>query len=94
MQLKDIDHIPILRFLAENQTKWCNWFPLSCANSVQNAFPEQVRGTKLVLCKMQNLQRRKLVSGCSCGCRGDYVITDKGLDMVGMPIHPKRAHIY
>ena len=25
----------------------------------------------------------RLVTGCDCGCRGDYEITDKGLEIIG-----------
>ena len=94
MQLKDIDSATILHFLADRQEVWCNWFPLPCENSVQNAFPPEVRNTKLVLRKMQSLQKRHLVSGCSCGCRGDYVITDRGLSLINRQVHPNRASIY
>ena len=33
---------------------------------------------KVLLAKMAAMQRRGLVDGCACGCRGDWVITDKG----------------
>lgn len=94
MQIKDIPTEPILKFLSEHQTEWCNWFDTSFDNSVIHAFPEEVRNTTLVLRKMQNLQDRGLVSGCDCGCRGDYVITDKGLEIIGAEAHPDRAYMY
>lgn len=34
---------------------------------------------KVQRAKMQSLIRRGLVEGCSCGCRGDFVITRKGM---------------
>ena len=94
MQVKDIPTEPILHFLADHQTEWCNWFGDKFDNSVTHAFPDWAKGTKLVLRKMQNLQKRGLVSGCDCGCRGDYVITDSGLKIIGRKAHKKRAHIY
>jgi len=33
---------------------------------------------RLVLAKMSKLIRAGLVSGCPCGCRGDFEITIKG----------------
>ncbi len=39
---------------------------------------------KVQLAKMRQLHRRGLVSGCACGCRGDWEITDTGLAFVGM----------
>jgi hypothetical protein len=46
-------------------------------NSVVRAMPEGVTG-KLALAKMKAMVRKGLVSGCPCGCRGDFEITDKG----------------
>lgn len=45
--------------------------------SVQEAMPPGLNG-HLLRAKMAMLIRRKLVSGCACGCRGDFEITDKG----------------
>lgn len=46
--------------------------------TVQDAMPV---GTpeKLQRAKMAMLIRRGVVSGCACGCRGDYEVTEKGL---------------
>lgn len=75
MQCKDIPDEPILRFL-DNLDGWGGWFS-DFENSVLRAMPE---GTpeKLALAKMRMLIRRGLVSGCGCGCRGDFEITSKG----------------
>lgn len=85
MQCKDIPDIPVLRFLAGPYDGWPvpgwgTWFwsdDYKPANSVLNAMPA---GTppKLALAKMKVLIRRKLVSGCPCGCRGDFEITEAG----------------
>jgi hypothetical protein len=40
---------------------------------------------KFGLAKMRQLHRRGLVGGCPCGCRGDWEITDKGLELLGKP---------
>ncbi len=79
MKCKDIPDTPILSFLKGLNGKWANWFPENAERSVQAAFPKDVQGTKLVLAKMRMLIRRGLVDGCCCGCRGDFVITDKGI---------------
>lgn len=39
---------------------------------------------KLQLAKMRMLHRAGLVGGCTCGCRGDWEITDKGLARIGV----------
>lgn len=51
------------------------------ANSVQNAMPP---GTpeRLAVAKMKGLIKFGLVSGCTCGCRGDFELTDKGIEML------------
>jgi hypothetical protein len=86
MQAKDIDQTPILEFLADNQGEWCNWFEIDggwdTPLSVKNVLPKNIPD-KVILAKMKSLIKRGLVSGCDCGCRGDYEITDKGLLFIG-----------
>ena len=78
MQCKDIPDEPILRFLARNPTVWHNWFGDKYENSVTHAMPPNTP-EKLALGKMRQMIRRGVVDGCPCGCRGDFVITEKGL---------------
>ena len=40
-------------------------------------FPE-----KVVLAKARGLIRRGLISGCACGCRGDFELTDRGRELL------------
>lgn len=77
MQCKDIPDQPILAFLRALDGRWANWFGNEFDNSVTLAMPT---GTppKLALAKMRMLIRLDLVDGCPCGCRGDFVLTDKG----------------
>ena len=89
MQTKDIPTVPILEFIdiktkphvpcmeyCDGRGLWCNWY-FNNAHSVQHAMPPDLP-EKLVLSKMRNLIKRGLVSGCPCGCRGDYELTDAG----------------
>lgn len=84
LQCKHIPDGPVLAFLAAYaEDEWCNWYDLAvlpasvAGRSVRRAMPP---GTpdKLVLAKMRMLLDRGVVTGCGCGCRGDFVITDKG----------------
>jgi hypothetical protein len=79
MQCKDIPDRPILEFLLGLNGRWGTWFTYEPMpdNTVVLAMP---KGTpeKLVCAKMRQLIKRGLVDGCDCGCRGDYVLTDKG----------------
>lgn len=78
LQCKDIPDRPILEFLARLDGEWANWFALEGdLRSVHLAMPDGIPG-KLVLAKMRTLMHRGLVDGCGCGCRGDFVITEKG----------------
>lgn len=76
-QCKNIADEPILRFLLKHKGVWCNWWPLPYETSVLNAVPADLP-PKLVHAKMKMLMRRGLVTGCPCGCRGDFEITPKG----------------
>jgi len=81
MQCKDISGLPILRFLASLNGKWANWAGNEYPNSVTHAMPTDAP-KKLAHAKMNTLIRRGLVDGCSCGCRGDYVLTEKGKELL------------
>ncbi len=82
MQAKDVPDRDVLRFLAK-QTSLAGWWsppdPTTVAGlpTVLSGMPP---GTppKVALAKMRSLVRRKLVSGCPCGCRGDFAITRAG----------------
>ena len=76
MQCKDIPDLPILQFLDSLNGQWAIRYG-DYDNSVTHAMP---KGTpdKLIITKMARLIQRGLVDGCSCGCRGDYVLTEKG----------------
>ena len=89
MQAKDIPEIPILEFLQAR--KWSHPVRPGCMfkgfdNSVFNAMPD---GTpeKVGRAKMDALIRRELVSGCTCGCRGDFEVTDKGRKYLGEKVN-------
>ena len=91
MQCKDIPDRPVLEFLRDmpliegtDMQRWTTWFwsaDYMPDNSVLRAMPE---GTpeKLGLAKMRMLMKRGLVDGCGCGCRGDFVLTDKGREFL------------
>ena len=76
-QCKDIPDRPIIEFLykLEQSATWYN--PRPGYPSVLEAMPRDTP-PKLALSKMEMLIRRGLVDGCSCGCRGGFIITEKG----------------
>jgi hypothetical protein len=80
MQCKDIPDKPILEFLLQHKPKWCNWY-FGDERDVHKAMPENIPN-KLVINKMRQLIRRGIVTGCGCGCRGDFEITPKGEELL------------
>lgn len=88
----EIPDKPILELLAKHQDHWCTWWDYFGENdelSVTTVMPKDTP-IKLQLAKMKNLRERGLIGGCTCGCRGDFAITDKGLEL----IDAKRTHPY
>ena len=84
-QCKDVPDKPILEFLYKRRKDgkvWCCWYD-GFENSIGQAMPV---GTpeKIRIRKMATLIKRGLVSGCGCGCRGDYEITKKGIEWLAL----------
>lgn len=78
MQAKDIPEIPILQTLAKADRPM-NWYVgEKIENSITMAAMPENTPTKVALAKMRSLIKRKLVNGCPCGCRGDFIITMLG----------------
>lgn len=88
MQTKDIPDSLVLNDLANYQGKWTGlygvefWTWVDQVSVKRSIFPTDMP-EKLALSKMRSLYKRGLVGGCPCGCRGDFEITDKGLELIG-----------
>ncbi len=76
MQCKNISDRPILEMLSRNPKQWHNWY-FGNEFDVTKAMPPETPA-KLRLAKMRVMMARGVVEGCPCGCRGDFVITEKG----------------
>jgi hypothetical protein len=70
----DVSTEMLLSYLAERQGSWTMAWELPWPDGT----PQKVK-----LAKMRNLNDKGLVGGCPCGCRGDFEITDKGLERIG-----------
>lgn len=74
MQAKDLDDRRVLNLIDElgagRPSRWVFMWDLAPALA-----PAPY---KVVQAKAKALIRRGLVNGCPCGCRGDFVVTDKG----------------
>lgn len=96
MQAKDIKDEDVLNYLADRQGKWTSlWYGSflkypegknphtgEVVDDVYYAMPKNTPH-KVALAKMKALYKRGFVGGCDCGCRGDFEITDKGLEYIG-----------
>jgi hypothetical protein len=87
---KDIPDQPILEFLDRLNGKWAFWFTSYHPRSVARAMPAGTPG-KLVLAKMRQMIRRGVADGCGCGCRGDFVITEKGRSELAGTLEEKKG---
>lgn len=87
MQVKDVNKVAVLKRIAEIEASGRSGtlFP-GFDNSVNTSMPE---GTpeKLQYAVMRNLISKGLVDGCCCGCRGDFVLTAKGAELVATTEH-------
>ena len=79
MRCKDLSTLSILEFLYINRGVWCNRYFKDKLDIKHNLFPDVHE--KIFLAKMKQLiNKNKWVTGCPCGCRGDYEITTKGIE--------------
>lgn len=70
----------VLKFL-HKENKWCTYGKGYYMPTVQDVMPKNTP-VKLQISKMKQLIKRGLVDGCTCGCRGDFEITKKGLEYI------------
>ena len=75
MQCKDIQDAPLVRFVAEKQREKGYWVNVWDFDGTEyEALPDN-----LFRAKMGNLIKKGYLTGCNCGCRGDYEVTVKGI---------------
>jgi hypothetical protein len=81
---KDLSTEVILKELAKHQGRWTTWGDkeYSMPNIQLRTYPNSSK--KIWLSKMKKLIKKGLVGGCDCGSRGDYEITDEGLDFLNI----------
>lgn len=85
MQCKDMSDWPILARLAGLSGRMAtHWDSDESAGGMPSIAPAMPANTpeKLRRAKMAMLIRRGLAEGCTCGCRGDFEITQKGRELL------------
>lgn len=78
-QAKHVDEAAILRMLLANagvwHTHWNGFAPFAWGNpkDVGPLFPGPLEyPDKVIRAKLSSMERRGLIDGCDCGCRGDW----------------------
>lgn len=85
-QAKDIPDVVMLSAVLEINAPHdtCNPYKTHCDRghpaTVWNLLPQYAN--KVVNAKLRQLKKRGMVDGCPCGCRGDWTLTQKGIDYV------------
>lgn len=88
LQTKNLSDDVVLILLSKYQGQWgffngnkINFF-VNGTIKEEKVFKETIP-IKLIRSKYKSLVKRGLIGGCYCGCRGDFEITDKGLEKIG-----------
>jgi hypothetical protein len=84
IQAKDIDTDAILRFVSigARDEQWTMFGPI--CELMADIPPKVVRA------KLAKLIRQGLLDGCTCGCRGDFELTEAGAERIGFAL-PQRS---
>lgn len=90
MKASDIPDELILNYLSQHQGRWTMLFgtefsTLVKGTLIKNTIVPENTPHKVMLAKMRALCKRQLITGCDCGCRGDFEITDRGLALINKP---------
>lgn len=72
MQAKDIEDKAVLSIIARTEREEHRW------TFYWDVAQELGVDRKLILAKANALIRRGLMTGCTCGCRGDFELTAAG----------------
>lgn len=86
IQAKDISDVDFLRIvdrLSRDGSWGASWGAAPrwvLRMEVQDEMPDVP--WKVLLAKARSLIKRRLMTGCGCGCRGDYEITEAGRALI------------
>lgn len=90
MKASDLSELDILRFLAAQHHASTQWKPLPSGMrsmpSVATAVPPEVP-EKVLRAKLRAMNKKGLVHGCGCGCRGDWYISETGREFLAELTH-------
>lgn len=71
IQCKDVDKVDVLRVI---EKKSLSTIPYVMLWEIEDDFPNIPN--KVILAKLRQMVRAGWITGCGCGCRGDFEIAD------------------
>ncbi len=74
--LSDVEVLHIVEATCARKGYWAN------TTEVAVCFPDVP--SKVVAAKLSQLLKRDLISGCDCGCRGDWELLQAGRELAGI----------
>ena len=80
--MRKVSKEEVLNYLAKNQGKWNLFWEIEDALGIErnpSGDPNKRHAVTL-----RKLYKTGMIGGCICGCRGDFDITDKGLEFIGV----------
>lgn len=80
LELTDNEKI-VLRFLIDYIGHWCTHGEGYSMPTIQTVLPQLNKKEQISI--MRNLLNKRLITGCDCGCRGDWEISREGLRLMG-----------
>lgn len=80
MKAADLDDLVTLSAVALDAKERGSTLGACTWTLAERSFPQVPQ--KVVAAKLRQLMKRGLLTGCSCGCRGDWLLTDAGRDML------------
>lgn len=76
MRCSELDNSLFILVLLLIRREW----GVTLLHDLEKAMPEYP--SKLLLVKASKLIKQGFITGCSCGCRGDFEVTAKGFELI------------
>jgi hypothetical protein len=77
IQCKDVSTRELLSFIQDHPAT--TFYDLPVENSIWNVVPSSIVPRCVLSAKLYRLVKNGYITGCACGCRGDFTITPNGI---------------
>lgn len=84
MDSDSVDNL-ILEYLYAEQGEFTGYYSGQLSSDVKDLYWAFPKGTdqEFHMSRLRSLYDRDLIEGCTCGCKGNFEITDKGISFLG-----------